>query len=125
MGGECTWFPQGEEINDSSTTSQKNDNHREEGEFFLIELFRLFFFLIFLPFFHPQITPWEAFKSELKFALMIWVTTKPVHNRISESSASSKRSSKSRAVSESATNAIHGSSMMQLDKDSNYSAARH
>lgn len=75
---------------------------------------------------YAQITPWEAFKAELKFALKIWVTTKPVHNRISESSASSKRSSKSRAVSESATNALHGaSSMLQLDKDSNFSTARH
>ena len=76
-----------------------------------------------------QVTPWEAFKAELKFALKIWVTTKPVHNSTTESSASSKRSSKSRAVSESrsaATNAMHGTStsMLQLDKDSNYSATR-
>lgn len=79
-----------------------------------------------------QITPWEAFKAELKFALKIWVTTKPVHNRISESSSSRSSKSKSRAVSESrsaaaaAANAVNAkSSLLHLDKDSNYSTTRH
>lgn len=39
-----------------------------------------------------QITPMEALKSELKFALNFWIVTKPVHRNISENGNGSSRS---------------------------------
>lgn len=32
-----------------------------------------------------KMTPWEAFKAEILFAMNIWIVTKPVHNTLSES----------------------------------------
>lgn len=64
--------------------------------------FCVYFFLAFLFF---QLTPWEALKAELLFAVNIWIITKPVHNRLSESespkSASRSQKSRSRLNSES------------------------
>lgn len=37
-----------------------------------------------------QVTPMEALKSELKFALNLWITTKPVHKNLSEGSSRSR-----------------------------------
>ncbi|KAG5684283.1 hypothetical protein PVAND_013519 [Polypedilum vanderplanki] len=44
-----------------------------------------------------KLTPWEALKAELLFAINIWIVTKPVHNRLSESESrkSTTRSPKS------------------------------
>lgn len=44
-----------------------------------------------------QLTPWDALKTELLFAINIWITTKPVNNRQSESESpkSTSRSQKS------------------------------
>lgn len=45
-----------------------------------------------------QLTPWEALKAEMLFAVNISIVTKPVHNRLSESEGSPKsRSQKSRS----------------------------
>lgn len=45
-----------------------------------------------------QLTPWEALKAELLFAINISIVTKPVHNRLTESeSPKSTRSQKSRS----------------------------
>lgn len=46
-----------------------------------------------------QLTPWEALKAELLFAINISIVTKPVHNRLSESESpkSASRSQKSRS----------------------------
>lgn len=69
-----------------------------------------------------MVTPWEALKAELYFALNIFITSKPVHNTLSESSSSksSSKSSKSRDASESRSttaNVLHAaSSLMRLDK---------
>ncbi|XP_055683998.1 glutamate receptor ionotropic, kainate 2-like [Lutzomyia longipalpis] len=70
-----------------------------------------------------RITPWEAFKSELKFALNIWITTKPVRGGSGGSTGSKASSSKSRGESESrstamanAINAGTTSSTQHLDK---------
>lgn len=56
------------------------------------------------PFVTFQLTPWEALKAELLFAINISIVTKPVHNRLSESespkSASHSQKSRSRLGSE-------------------------
>lgn len=46
-----------------------------------------------------QLTPWEALKAELLFAINISIVTKPVHNRLTESESpkSTSRSQKSRS----------------------------
>ncbi|XP_026462713.1 glutamate receptor ionotropic, kainate 2-like, partial [Ctenocephalides felis] len=68
-----------------------------------------------------KITPWEAFCTELKFALNFWIVTKPVHNKPSESG--SQKSSKSRELSESRSTAVNAlntaSSFLNLDKAGN------
>ncbi|XP_040172149.1 glutamate receptor ionotropic, kainate 2-like [Anopheles arabiensis] len=46
-----------------------------------------------------KVTPWDALKAELKFALNIAVTSKPVHNTLSESTASGKSSLRSKSES--------------------------
>ncbi|XP_053678386.1 glutamate receptor ionotropic, kainate 2-like [Anopheles nili] len=46
-----------------------------------------------------KVTPWDALKAELKFALNISVTSKPVHNTLSESTASGKSSLRSKSES--------------------------
>uniref|UniRef100_A0A182U976 Glutamate receptor 1 n=1 Tax=Anopheles melas TaxID=34690 RepID=A0A182U976_9DIPT len=46
-----------------------------------------------------KITPWDALKAEMKFALSISVTSKPVHNTLSESTASDKSSLRSKSES--------------------------
>ncbi|XP_058063457.1 glutamate receptor ionotropic, kainate 2-like [Anopheles bellator] len=72
-----------------------------------------------------KITPWDALKAELKFALNISVTSKPVHNTLSESTASGKSSlgSKSESRRESVvtgrignSKGRTGASLMALDK---------
>ncbi|XP_001655464.2 glutamate receptor ionotropic, kainate 2 [Aedes aegypti] len=69
-----------------------------------------------------KVTPWEALQAELKFALNLSITTKPVHNMLSESSSakSSMRSkSESRRESESVSrmhNIKTGNSMINVDK---------
>ncbi|XP_039444808.1 glutamate receptor ionotropic, kainate 2 [Culex pipiens pallens] len=70
-----------------------------------------------------KVTPWEALKAELKFALNLSITTKPVHNTLSESESakSSMRSkSESRRGSESvgrrSNNIRTGASLMNVDK---------
>ncbi|XP_059618967.1 glutamate receptor ionotropic, kainate 2-like [Phlebotomus argentipes] len=67
-----------------------------------------------------KITPWEAFKAELKFALNVWITTKPVRVHGSGGSTGSKGSS-SKAESESRSTAMANvlnttSSTAHLDK---------
>ncbi|XP_050099710.1 glutamate receptor ionotropic, kainate 2-like isoform X2 [Anopheles aquasalis] len=70
-----------------------------------------------------RITPWDALKAELKFALNISVTSKPVHNTLSESTASGKSSLRSKSesrreseVAGRANNVRTGASLMNLDK---------
>lgn len=40
----------------------------------------------------PQMSPWEALKSELLFAINIRMVTKPVHGKLSEAGTGSSRS---------------------------------
>lgn len=49
--------------------------------------------------FQFQLTPWEALKAELLFAINISIVTKPVHSRLTESESpkSTSRSQKSRS----------------------------
>jgi hypothetical protein len=73
-------------------------------------------------------TPMEALKAELKFALNISITSKPVQHNPSESTLSSRNSlrsgkSESRRNSESArlnNNAKSSSSLLNMNKIENY-----
>ncbi|XP_058825661.1 glutamate receptor ionotropic, kainate 2-like [Topomyia yanbarensis] len=69
-----------------------------------------------------KVTPWEALKAELKFALNLSITSKPVHSTLSESSSGkslTRSKSESRRGSESAgriNNIRTGASFPNVDK---------
>ncbi|XP_053682747.1 glutamate receptor ionotropic, kainate 2-like [Sabethes cyaneus] len=69
-----------------------------------------------------KVTPWEALKAELKFALNLSITSKPVHNTLSESSSGkslTRSKSESRRDSGSAgrvNNIRSGASFPNMDK---------
>ncbi|XP_058444434.1 glutamate receptor ionotropic, kainate 2 [Malaya genurostris] len=69
-----------------------------------------------------KVTPWEALKAELKFALNLSITSKPVHSTVSESSSGkslTRSKSESRRDSGSAgriNNIRNGTSFPNVDK---------
>ena len=75
-----------------------------------------------------QLTPWEALKAELLFAINISIVTKPVHNRLTESeSPKSTRSQKSRSRAASETRSSlkdKSDRSVNLNQDSNGFAPR-